>query len=275
MSFILKIRFRDFKKAFADLIRHHIFMKNISLKYFVFFISLCFPVFGFSQTPCQRISIAAYFYPGQLWTQSINAFPKVDFMVMNPASGSGTAPISDYVTTVAQTQQSGIKVYGYVSTRYGTRPATEVQQEIVNYRNWYNVDGIFLDETASDSTNLAYYQQIAAFIRTQSNAKVILNPGVFPDEAYMNVGDVVVVFEGKHKTYISSQVPAWAANYNPNKFWHIVYDAPAFQLQQLIRISKQRRAGHIYITHDRLSNPYDTLPNYWSRLLSEIPQICP
>ncbi len=250
-------------------------MKKFFYKLFILLALTVFPSVIFSQAGCQRISIAAYFYPGSLWTQAINANPKVDFMVMNPASGSGMIPISDYVTTIAAARQRGILIYGYISTRYGQRPQTEIQQEITNYRNWYNVDGIFLDESSSQLADLTYYQNLAAFIRTQPNSKVILNPGVYPDQAYMNVGDVILVYEGSSKNYLNSQVPSWISNYNPNKFWHMIYNAPSFQLQQLIDISKQRRAGHIYITEDRLPNPYDTLPKYWSRLTSAIPQTCP
>jgi Spherulation-specific family 4 len=250
-------------------------MKSLLSTFAVLAFLSVFPIVAVSQTTCQRISIAAYFYPGSLWTQSINANPKVDFMVMNPASGSGTAPISDYVTTIAAARQRGVLIYGYISTRYGQRPQTEVQQEITNYRSWYSVDGIFLDESSSGTADLTYYQNIATFIRTVPNAKVVLNPGVYPDQAYMNIADVVLVYEGSYKNYLNLQVPAWISNYDANKFWHIIYNAPSFQLQQLINISKQRKAGHIYITDNRLPNPYDTLPKYWSRFLSNIPQNCP
>jgi hypothetical protein len=39
-----------------------------------------------------------------------------------------------------------------------------------------------------------------------------------------------------------------------------------------ITLSKQRRAGFVYVTPDALSNPYDTLPSdpYWSVELTSI-----
>lgn len=228
-----------------------------------------------AQTVCQRISIPAYFYPGSLWTQAINAAPKVDFMIINPASGSGTSSNSDYQITVNQARQNGIKIYGYVYTKYGNRPQSEVTQEITNYRNWYQVDGIFLDEVSASVSFINYYQTLATFIRTQPNAKVVLNPGTFPAEQYMTIGDVVVVFENKLKPYMNLETPAWVANYSPNKFWHIVYNVPNWQLNQVVNLSQQRRAGHIYITDDRLANPYDTLPRYLNRFLTQIPQSCP
>jgi hypothetical protein len=224
---------------------------------------------------CQRISIPSYFYPGNLWTQAFNAAPKVDFMIINPNSGSGTAINSDYLATVNRARTAGVKIYGYVSTSYGNRALALITQDIDNYRNWYAVDGIFLDETPSTSAQTAFYQQLADYIHTQPNSTVVLNPGVFPAEAYMSIGDVVVVFEDKYSNYLGVQVPAWVNNYSPNKFWHIIHTATSAQLKNALSLSKQRRAGHIYITGDKLPNPYDTLPSYWSSFVSQIPQTCP
>jgi Spherulation-specific family 4 len=241
------------------------------------FLLICNFVFllGVHAQVCQRVSIPSYFYPGSRWTQAINSAPKVDFMLINPNSGSGTSVNSDYVSTVNQAKSAGIKIYGYVSTSYGNRSLALITQDIDNYRNWYQVDGIFLDETPSTSAQLAFYQQVANYIRTQPNSTVILNPGVFPDEAYMNIGDIVVVFEDKYSNYLGIQVPAWVNNYSPNKFWHIIHSTTAAQSKNALSLSKQRRAGHIYITGDKLPNPYDTLPSYWSSFISQISPTCP
>lgn len=247
------------------------------MKYFpIIIFSMLLFVFNLSaQTVCQRLSIPSYFYPGTRWTQAINSAPKVDFMLINPNSGSGTSSNSDYVSTVNQARTAGIKIYGYVYTNYGNRPISEVTQEIDNYRNWYNVDGIFLDETASSSSQLSYYQQLATYIRTRPNAKVILNPGTFPDEGYMTIGDIIVVFEDRYSNYINLTLPTWINNYSADKYWHIIHSTSIAQSRKALSLSKQRRAGHIYITDDKLPNPYDTLPKNWSYLLANIPQTCP
>lgn len=228
-------------------------------------------------TVCQSIAIPAYFYPGPLWTQARNAAPKVKIMVMNPASGSGTSSNPDYVTATSQARTAGIKVVGYVYTSYGTRAAAEVKQEITNYKNWYSVDGIFFDEaaTANTTTLLNYYQDLANFTRQTANQKVIFNPGTYPAEAYMNIADIIATSEGKYKSYAVTQPPAWTANYQSNRFWHIIYGTNLWQTYRAIELAKQRNAGYIYITNDRFANPYDTLPLYFTQILGKLPANCP
>lgn len=43
---------------------------------------------------------------------------------------------------------------------YGKRPLHIVQDEIETFFNWYNVDGIFLDEVATHRSNLATYERL-------------------------------------------------------------------------------------------------------------------
>ncbi len=226
---------------------------------------------------CQSIAIPAYFYPGALWTQARNNAPKIKIMVMNPNSGSGTSSNPDYVTAVSQARAAGIKVVGYVYTSYGNRPAATVKQEITNYKTWYSVDGIFFDETATADTPvlLNYYQDLANFTRQTPNQKVIFNPGTFPAEAYMNIADIIATSEGKYKAYSILQNPAWINNYQPNRFWHIIYGANIWQTYRAIELAKQRNAGYIYITNDRFTNPYDTLPLYLTQILAKLPADCP
>ena len=40
---------------------------------------------------------------------------------------------------------------GYVATTFGARPAADVEADAARYRDWYGVDGIFLDEVADDT----------------------------------------------------------------------------------------------------------------------------
>jgi hypothetical protein len=246
-------------------------MKKILLINFVLLLALTLN----AQTPCQRISIPSYFYPGNLWTQAISAAPKVDLMIINPNSGAGTSINTDYVSTVNVAKNASIKIYGYVYTSYGNRPLSQITQEIDNYRNWYNVDGIFLDETPTSNAQISFYQQVANYIRVQPNAKVILNPGVFPDEGYMSIGDIVVVFENFYSSYLNLSLPNWVNNYPADKYWHIIHSATSAQSKNALFLSRQRRAGHIYITGDKLPNPYDTLPKNWSYLTANMPQTCP
>lgn len=224
---------------------------------------------------CGSMVIPAYFYPGQLWDQATAGAPTVGTMIMNPASGPGASSNSDYVAAVSKAQTAGIKVIGYVHTSYGLRDAAVVKSEIDAYKSWYGVSGIFLDEVASGAAIIPYYQDLADYIRATAGALVMLNPGTIPAEGYMNVGDVVVVFEGTYNTYKTWVKPSWTANYPAAKFAHLVYAASGSSaMRNAIKWSHQRNAGNVYVTNDVLSNPWDSLPAYWSTELNELKKSC-
>lgn len=223
---------------------------------------------------CQKLFIPAYFYPGTLWTQATAAGTKVSLMVMNPYNGPNTSPNANYVTAVNQAKAAGIKVLGYVYTQYGARSVAVVKADIDKYASWYKVDGIFFDEAASSATsaNVSYYQDLTNYVKaTDSTQFVMFNPGVVPAEQFVQMADSLSVFENDYSQYASWNPPAWVFNYPAAKFTHLLYNAPATELDQLIASSKQKNAGHIYITNDVLTNPWDTLPSYWT---SEIGQMC-
>jgi hypothetical protein len=220
-------------------------------------------------TACSQIAIPSYFYPGALWDQAISGAPKVGILIVNPDSGPGGAVDPEYATAVTKAKAAGVRVIGYVYTSYGGRGAAEVEADIEKYKSWYQVDGIFLDEVSDQAGLVPYYQDVADHIRSAQGSLVMLNPGVYPDEGYMNVGDIVVVFEDAYSVYLNATVPSWASNYPASKFSHLVYGAPdGAALDQAMSLAGQRNAGYIYVTSDNLPNPWDELPSYWSSELA-------
>jgi len=103
-----------------------------------------------AQQTSTRMLIPLYIYPaGGAWANVVNAnfYENID-VVINPNSGVGTSQNSDYVNGVNQLRAGNVGVYGYVYTGWGTRLPTTVKAEIDNWQAWYNVDGIFLDESS-------------------------------------------------------------------------------------------------------------------------------
>jgi hypothetical protein len=227
---------------------------------------------------CQSMAIPAYFYPGPLWAQATTGAPTVEIMVMNPMNGPGSAWDPLYGAAVSNAQAAGIYVVGYVHTSYGARDINIIKAEIDAYETWYQVDGIFLDETASSSNLVAFYRAIDDHIRSYPGNITILNPGVYPDESYMGAGDIIMAFEGSYSTYInpSNTIPNWARSYSPWRFWHAVY-AASNQARMNTAVNKSRalNAAYLYVTQDVLPNPWDTLPSYWSSELNKIRELCP
>ena len=224
---------------------------------------------------CQRMAIPAYFYPGPLWDQATAGAPKVGVMIMNPNSGPGASQNPDYVAAVTRAKAAGIKVLGYVHTSYGTVSPAAVKAEIDAYKAWYQVNGIFLDEVSADKALIPYYQELATYIRATPGTLVMLNPGIVPDQGYMNVGDIVVVFEGTYDTYKTLKLPPWVFNYPGTKFAHLVHaTSKTAAMKNAISLAKKRNAANVFVTNDVLPNPWDTLPGYWSQELQTLPANC-
>jgi len=238
----------------------------------------------------QQMAIPAYFSAtSPYWTKLQSSGGPVSIAVMNPSSGPGQRQNLDYVNTVNKTKAAGVRVFGYVYTDYGARSLSAVKSDIDKYYEWYNVDGVFLDEAEyRDCTDDAYYQDLYNHLKAKGG-QVILNPGTQTEECYADSADVIVNFEGTYDAYARKDgtgayeydktEPAWVHNYPPSLFWHLVHGAPdEAAMRDAVGLGKQRRAYHMYVTPDVLPNPWDTLPAdpYWSEELTALssPSCC-
>ncbi|MBT3408285.1 hypothetical protein HOK68_01170 [Candidatus Woesearchaeota archaeon] len=200
------------------------------------------------------IAVPVYFYPSALWDNLTN----IEILIINPNSGPGTSPDANYVTKVQE--HSDKELYGYIFTSYGARDIDVVKANISLYNDFYNITNIFLDEVPSGWDT--YYQNLSDYI----NGTIILNPGVYPDEEYMNVSDIILSFEDDYDAYTSVTEPAWVSNYTKYRFWHIVHNATSFS--NVTNISDDLNVNYLFITDDVMPNPYNTLPSYWDEEVS-------
>jgi hypothetical protein len=211
----------------------------------------------------QHLGVPAYFLPGSIWDVASRPGAGIRYLVLNPASGPGGAPHPGYAAAVAGAQAAGISVLGYVDTAHANRDATLARQEVNRYRDWYGVDGVFLDQSAATAEALAYYEHLAAHIRSSPGAVVVLNPGVYPWQPYADLADALVAYEGDFATYLRLAVPDWVERHPPQRFWHLVYATTRAQLGSALGLARKRRAGVVYVTDRRLDNPWDGLASYW------------
>jgi hypothetical protein len=229
-------------------------------------IGLTVKLVGGGAANCQSSFIPAFFTP-QTWTRAVSGSRVPSVMILNPASGPGTAPDPAFRAAVRRARSAGTRVIGYIGTNYAGAPLAQAQQYVRDYRVWYGVTGIFLDQTpTSGDQQIGYYQQLARYIhRTSPAATIWLNPGVYPDQRYMSIGDVVMVFEGPFAHYQSLPVPNWAHRYPAARFGHTIYATPGADVARAVSLSRSRNAGYVYITDASGSNPYRGLPSYWPR----------
>lgn len=215
---------------------------------------------------CQQALIPAYFYPGPDWVSAIDSKPPPRIMIFDiTSSGAGSSPDRSYQAAVRRAQAAGITLAGYANTNYTRRSAAAVEADVLHYKAWYGVTDIFLDEVSSDTGGLAYYRHLSDYVHgLNPGSLVILNPGTYPAEQYMSVGDIVMVFEDTYANYVKVDVPKWAENYPPDKFAYVIYGASSAQLADAISMSQRRHVGYIYVTPNTGINPYISLPSYWA-----------
>lgn len=229
-----------------------------------------------------ELVVPAYFYPsaGSPWTKLTAAAGKVPITaIMNPGNGPGTSQDSNYVSAVNSFRAAGGRVLGYVYSSYGNRAQQTVINDIDNYHALYNVDGIFVDEMANTgpASRLDYYKGIYNHVKSiNASWEVMGNPGTTTLEAYLTwpAADKLMVQEDVGSAYASYVPSSWNFNHDRSDFVHLVHTEPssATMLTDL-GLAVQRNAGGIFVTDDVLPNPWDTLPTYWTTLVSAVAAI--
>ena len=216
---------------------------------------------------CPQLVVPAYFYSSAIWTQAADSQPTPSDIILDiSGEGAGTAPQAHFLAVAKQAEAAGETILGYISTVDGQRPASQVETEVRNYKAWYGVTNIFLDRVSGEPQQVAYYQQIVNYIHQfNAGSSVWLNPGDFPDQQYMSIGNVVMVFEGTYSQYLALQVPSWVYSYPASKFAHTIYATSGADLTNALKLAGSRRGGHVYVTDGSGANPYAGLPSYWSR----------
>ncbi len=226
-----------------------------------------------------NILIPLYIYPNwydrdnYIWKQVVVAAKKVPITaIINPNNGpNGAPPNVDYQQGIKDLRQAGVKIVGYVHSNYGKRDLKLVKADIDLYIKHFNIDGIFVDETASSRDKLDYYQKVYQYIKSQRKfLQVIINPGTDLDESYMKkpVADVAVIFENDLQVWNKYQPPVYVQNYSASHFAALVHTAANSKGMKgiLDRVAKSN-FGYVYITNDSTNtanhNPWDSLPSYW------------
>ena len=207
-----------------------------------------------------------YFYPGVKWDPVLAR--RTGPVLINPASGPGTAASLTYVGHVGRCHAAGVKVLGYVHTKYGARPIAEVKADVDRHFSWYGVDGIFVDTTSNKLADVGYYADLSEYIRTRGGL-VVLNPGTRTIEPYAGLCDWLMNAETDAVTYRTRVASAWEHKY-PGKFWHVVHTCAAADMPLMVQLAAERDAGLVCVTDDVMPNPYDALPSYFTALYAAV-----
>ncbi len=243
-----------------------------------------------------KIAIPLYLWPGYgrlpcAWETILTSAQENPIVVVNPNSGPDCKPHDLFKDAVQKCQAAGIKVLGYVRTEYSGRSLKIVRKDLQLYKEWYDVDGFFIDEMYHwgglcyvvlklpathkyrncnysalcivDAAQVEYYSLIkAAASKGQAVQPIlVLNPGCssFP-EAYLAQGDIFVTFEESADKYAAYQPAPFMSKYPKSKFWHMIHSTTSDKAAQVLQQFQQQHAGWLYLTDLTIDNPYKDLP---------------
>lgn len=221
--------------------------------------------------------VPAYFYPegngATDWARLTAAAGKVSITaIINPDSGAGATKDPTLATAIGNFKAAGGTVLGYVSTNWGQRDLASVKSDIDKYASWYPVDGLFLDETATNSAGLPYYSAVATYAHQKNSAlSLMANPGTPPDETYVGLFDSVVMYEDPATNLSTYKSPAYMANYRANHFGMLVINGSQTVMAQQVAYAASHNLGYIYVNdHAVGANEWNGLPTYWEAQIAAV-----
>ena len=209
------------------------------------------------------IMVPLYTYPGGTWdtvAQVKRAHSEVPIVaIVNPASGPGFSKDSNYESGIAKLKSAGVTVIGYVSTAYTNRDLAAVKSDMDRWKSWYPaIDGIFFDEQTNWAGQEWYYDQADSYAQSKGLGFTVGNPGANSVPSYLDTVDVVLIYESPGLPSLSGY-QSWSSANNA-KLGMIPFGVgsmPESWIEDATSI-----VGWIYVTHDVLPNPWDSLPPY-------------
>ncbi|MEV6615875.1 spherulation-specific family 4 protein [Streptomyces sp. NPDC051051] len=210
-----------------------------------------------------NLLIPLYVHPAEdpgAWNRLIRSAAGTYGVVLNPANGPGEGPDPAFAAAASALRAAGARLLGYVDTDYGIRDEAEIADEVRRHREWYAVDGCFLDRVTATADGLSVCRRLVRALRRQGAGTVVLNPGVHPAVGYVRLADLTVTFEGHWSTYVSAfSRPEWTARQAPERLCHLVYGVPEALVPLAVRTAHERGAAVCGPVTGELPNPWSEL----------------
>ena len=243
------------------------------------------PLYSFPQfTDGSRTQLAGW------WRTLVDSATAADplLVVINPQNGTADPTPgsgSDYGVYLDALRllraNPNIQVLGYVYSQWGSRPLNEIRQNLDWYEQYYKtaggaslIDGIFVDEMATDAAAVSFYQSLAADIRARTglNGRYILaNPGTLPAASLLSssVANGVVIYENVESPtgfgdLALRDLAVPTVDGGIVEYAVIVHGVPAASdRDRVIRSTRLKGVDYVYVTDDTLDpNPFDTPPGF-------------
>jgi hypothetical protein len=195
------------------------------------------------------------------WEALIASPPRNVTAIANLGNGPGNLPDANAQALLARARARGIRVVGYVYTRYSSRPLREVERDVDRWERWYPIDGIFVDNVTSNGSTFAYYRKLSEHIRSWREHLIVMNGWV--KREFMSLMNVNVSFEGSFTQFVHRREQAWTAFYAPHRLANIVYGVPdTASMRKVLQIAARRTLGTLFVTQADYPSPYFELPSF-------------
>ena len=213
-------------------------------------------------SPARRLLVPLYAYPGTepgQWATVVRSAGSLAGLILNPHSGPGDAVEPEFAAAGEALRAAGVPLLGYVDTAYGRRKHRDVVADIERHRDWYQVDGVFLDQAGSGLDLLPHYRRLAVAARSLEASRVVFNPGVHPHPGFAEAADLLITFEGSWEQYRGLRIPEWTASFPAERFGHLVHGTPPTLCAAVPELARLRHAGVSYATPGSGDNPWGVL----------------
>ena len=207
--------------------------------------------------------------PGPLWDNMLTyrqAHPALPWVaIVDPHHGPGAQYDATYARNIEKLQAANVTVLGYVSTLWAGKPAGPVMEDIKKYKDWYDVDGIMLDEMISDPGFEGLYSSYTSYAKSLGMGQVIGNVGTNISPSYVDTVDSISTVEGDRAPPLS-WLQGWQLNYDRSNFLYITYSQSWTDPQYIAESTKY--VGSLYMTDDTMPFPYDDFPAYFDEIVA-------
>jgi hypothetical protein len=228
--------------------------------------------------------VALYMYPGgsgdDHWQKVYDvkrAHPSVPIVaVFNPSSGPGSYDNSVFSSWVDKLRSVGVIMLGYTHDDYGARSLSALRTDVDKYKNWYNADGIFIDEFTNKAGYESHYRDLTNYAKSRGMKMTMGNPGTDVPRSYIGTVDVINITEGRGYMPISwlqwcigCSGSGWHDDYDKRNFSYIRYDIS--WLDTNFVNNSANWVGLMYIHTGNDSNGrWFTVPPYFDEMVAEL-----
>jgi len=231
----------------------------------------------------KKLLVPLYSYPNDdvdgAWHKLItlkHKYPSINIVaIVNQSNGNFTEAENSYINGIEELNNAGIKVIGYVYTKYGKRPIKDVETNIdawVKFYKSYGLKGFFFDESSTKKKDFPYYKKISDYAKSNGCKMIVLNPGAVVDKIYMSSGiaSVIVIRETTYDDLIKNNTDLYNKPTATTKLGLIIYSATENNIvADIYNFATKHQFDYIYSTDHGLNDDrYNKLSSYLDALLS-------